>query len=173
MKVFFFAVIIGLLALIKVNALGYICKRHIVIKHGDRCRFYNGAPNPDYRIKFSEIYHLNPNIDCDDLKSGSKICLDIDSESKKGKERFNYSEYRIPKDYNPETYTCKTLAKKLKSSVLELEQTNFPSLNCRGFKRNLKIRYRADGKYYPDFTNSTAVNYNYGKEYTKFLKSNY
>jgi len=60
MKAFFFAVIIGLLALIKVNALGYICKRHIVIKHGDRCRFYNGAPNPDYRIKFSEIYHLNP-----------------------------------------------------------------------------------------------------------------
>ncbi|KAG4108209.1 hypothetical protein H8356DRAFT_1621550 [Neocallimastix lanati (nom. inval.)] len=173
MKSFFFVVVVGLLTLLKVNGLGYICKEHIVVKHGDRCHLYNDAPDPDYRIKYSEIYNINPNIDCDNLRSGSKICIYIDNETKKGLARYEFEEYKIKKDYDPKKYTCKELAKELGSTVMELEHTNFPLLNCRNFKRNLVIRYKKDGKYTPDFSNSKPIKYDYGKEYSKNLKTNY
>lgn len=63
MKSYLFALVFLLSSLAKVYGIGFYCKKHIVISHGDRCKdIYGNDSKKDYYIKYDELMLYNPSM---------------------------------------------------------------------------------------------------------------
>ncbi|OUM59533.1 hypothetical protein PIROE2DRAFT_14891 [Piromyces sp. E2] len=145
------ALFVVLLGIVQVSAKGYNCAKHVVIEHGDICYYIAGYNDKkDYYVRMKDLKIYNPTLDCDNLRSGQKLCV----ESTEGKQPA-YSKYTIRKGD-----TCKSVAKKLKATVRILQNIN-NYLDCSRSNLNqqigVSISYRSDGKYDPNFKNSHKV----------------
>ncbi|ORX81961.1 hypothetical protein BCR32DRAFT_292936 [Anaeromyces robustus] len=160
MKFFTLAIIIYIiLSLVQVNAKGYICSKHFVVKHGDRCRYFYNTRDNESHIKYKELVHINPNIDCENLSSGTKICVEINFDDKYDSHNFNFESYKIKKGD-----TWEKVAKYLKSDMNELVNANFGTYpNILDIKKLVGkyIDYRKDGDYKPIFKDSKEFDFKY------------
>ncbi|KAG4099880.1 hypothetical protein H8356DRAFT_1290539 [Neocallimastix lanati (nom. inval.)] len=148
MKYLYIATFFALL-LSFVSAKGIYCTRHIIIKHGDRCRqIYGYGEKKQYYVRFKDLMIMNPTLDCDNLSSGTKVCV----EAQWDKNPFDV--YTIKKGD-----TCKSIAKSLKTTISVLENTNLDLLVCNIVNKQVgvEIDYRKDGDYTPIFKKSNLV----------------
>ncbi|KAG4085724.1 hypothetical protein H8356DRAFT_1317294 [Neocallimastix lanati (nom. inval.)] len=146
-----------LLVSTKVFGLGYHCSKHVVIKHGDRCKdMTNGfSEDKDYYITSVDLYRFNPTLNCSNLKRGQKVCVEVNPDYYD--KDNNYESLIIEKKYK----SCENLASKLKTTLTILKNVN-PDVKfiCSNFKKMTGeiINYRKDGKYTTIFKNSKRVN---------------
>jgi len=154
MKLFYLATVLfaALVGIAQVSAKGYYCTKHIVIQHGDRCyMIYGYDKHKEYYVRPKDLRILNPTMDCDNLRSGQKVCVDVNIDKSP-----EYDDYYIKRGD-----TCKSIAKKLNTTVQVLKNIN-NYLQCDKDNLNeqidVRISYRKDGKYAPNFKNSKRVN---------------
>ena len=57
----------------KAKQTSYACDKHVVVKHGDTC--YKIYTNKNVNISSNQLLKLNPNLNCDNLRSNTKICV--------------------------------------------------------------------------------------------------
>jgi thiol:disulfide interchange protein len=139
-----------LLAIIEVNAKGYYCTKHIVTRVGDKCSYiWDKNINKDYYLRRIDFLRINPEINCDNLKPKTKVCVEVDF--KKTKKRHPFDEYTTKKGD-----TCKKIAKNTNSDINTLLNLN-NQLNCDDIVEGTYIEYHKDGDYTPDFSNSEEV----------------
>jgi len=135
------------------NGKGYECGKHIVVQEGEECSTYLHSSTLPY-VREKDFYFFNPTVDCSQLTTGTKLCLEVDFD----KYYENISSVTIRKKD-----TLQYLAKKLKTSEEILRRVNVPIFNAyKDFERLVKLEgqdvyYRKDGDYVPDFSNSEDV----------------
>jgi len=157
MKFFYIVTLFTLLLTYsQVNAKGYYCLRHIVLKSGDQCSdIYSYNELKDYYIRSKELMIFNPTLDCNNLEVGTKVCIEVDLE--KTLKRRPYNTHVIRKN----DINCDILAKKLNTTRKILENVNFNILNCNNLmnqaRLKVEISYQHDGDYVPTFTDSTEI----------------
>jgi hypothetical protein len=139
-----------LLAILEVSATGYYCKKHIITRAGDKCSYiWDKNSNKEYFVRRIDFLRINPSIDCDNLKEGTSICVEIDAS--KSEKKNSFDEYISKKND-----TCEKIAKKTNSSINALLNVN-NNLKCEKIIPGTYIEYHKDGNYTPDFKNSKEV----------------
>ncbi|ORX44395.1 hypothetical protein BCR36DRAFT_359962 [Piromyces finnis] len=135
--------LITLFGFIQVHSLGYHCKKYIVIKHGDRCKHMTSgfSFDKDYYITRDSLLRINPSMDCDNLRSGNRVCVEASED---------YDE--IDNDFEETTVienSCAKLAKRLNTTISIIENTNNVKINCKKLSEysNMLVYYRKDGNY--------------------------
>jgi hypothetical protein len=154
MKLFQFATpfIVTLFTLSKVNAKGYYCTKHIIIKEGDKCSgIYGFNEKKEYYVRDKDLLDFNPTLDCNNLNVGDQLCVDIDGE--KSDQDRPWNAYFIKRGD-----TCDSIANDLGTSIQILQNIN-NYLRCDRIDNqvNVEIRYRRDGEYNPSFEGSKLV----------------
>lgn len=134
---------------------GYRCDYHVVLRKGDTCDDLGDDINGGkINIRYDDIFHYNPYINCDKLKVGSLVCVDSDPDhfyagTKKHKIVEGDSYDGIAKKYG----TTKEVLYYLNGSAFYYKDGDKYIKN----KIGNKITYRVKKDYAPDFTNSKEV----------------
>ncbi|ORX85209.1 hypothetical protein BCR32DRAFT_290872 [Anaeromyces robustus] len=162
MKLSYFALFLTLVLIniVQINAKGFYCTKYIVLKKGDKCSHITSHDsNKDYYLRYKDLMYINPKLDCDNIRSGTKVCVDVDY--MRTDEDHPFDEYVIQKKD-----TCKSIARKLKTTVKIIENTNLDILYCDKIKQleDVEIQYRKDGDYEPIYDKKSQLVTIDGKE---------
>jgi len=143
-------IVLLLLALVKVDAKGYPCKKYVITKEGDQCNHICGYDEKKaYYLRFKDLYLINPSLDCDNLEPETKICVEADEY-----EEPDFKTYKIKS-----RDTCESISKRLKTTSLTLERVNPNIIVCDRIKNQTGnvIVYQEDGDYEPVYTDESEL----------------
>ncbi|OUM64138.1 hypothetical protein PIROE2DRAFT_60869 [Piromyces sp. E2] len=151
--------LIILFGFVQVFGLGYHCKKYIVLKNGDRCSHITTGfeLSNKFHITRDKLYRFNPSLDCNNLKSGTKVCVEVN-------ENFDDDDNDFQVDTVEPKDNCASIAKRLKAPIPVIAHTNEMEITCtkKGLKNieGMPLLYREDGKYEPIFKNAKQIKLN-------------
>jgi len=156
MKYFNLSALCLLLLILAQAHAGYVCKYHFKVTKSFTCEKASKTKDEMSKINYKDLVHINPELDCNNLKIGQKVCVTVDFSEKYNDINDDITTYKIKK-----RDTCKSIAKKFGTKKLYIQNFNQGRLNCDDIKVNQVIELRPKNNYAVDFSHSKEFKFKY------------